>query len=134
MDNATAQEIAIKVRALKHCNKLLKTIDERGAVDLKLNCTGVVIHVVRGDINHLNLKVTQAELTKAIGSYEIIQRATTLHQTASTSGLPAPTGASSSSADTSDIEAIQKQKRREYNQRYYAKIKAKRLAARANPN
>ena len=102
MDNATAQEIAIKVRALKHCNKLLKKIDEQGYVDLKLNCTGVVIHVVRDDINHLNLKVTQAELTKAIGSYEITQRATAPRQNGGASRMPAPSGASSPFTDASD--------------------------------
>lgn len=124
MDNATAQEIAIKVRALRHCNKLLRTIDEKGCVDLHLCNTGVTIHVVRDDINHMNLKVTQAELSRAIAAYEIVHRAN--EHSYQRVIPPAPVAAAPASTTTEEERiAILKARKREANKRYYEKHKGK---------
>lgn len=42
MDNITAEMIGRKAKALKHCNKVLSTIDKKGSATISLNCTGVV--------------------------------------------------------------------------------------------
>ena len=64
MDQFTANQISMKSRALKHCDKLLNKIDKRGSVDVKLNNTGVVIHVERGDALHSRLQASRNEAFK----------------------------------------------------------------------
>lgn len=74
MNGMTAEAIARKSRALKHCTKLLDKIDRNGSAKIVLNCTGVEFNVVKGDAIYLRIKTTQAQLTEDILSYDIIKR------------------------------------------------------------
>lgn len=89
MDNITAEMIGRKAKALKHCNRVLSTIDKEGFATIKLNCTGVVFTVYKNDAIYLQLQTTRAQLVQEIGSFEIIQRATSQQKRTA----PAPVGA-----------------------------------------
>ena len=75
MDRITAETIAKKTRALKHCSKLITEINKKGQATIRLNCTGVEFVVHKGDAMYLKLATTHAQLTEDIKSYEIVQRA-----------------------------------------------------------
>lgn len=76
MERQTAEQIAKKVVALKHCNKLLKEIERKGKVVIKINCTGLELVAEANDVLHMRLKTLQASLAEQINSYEIIKKAT----------------------------------------------------------
>lgn len=63
-----------KSKALKHCNKLLDKIDKDEKALVPLNCTGVVLEVIKGDPVYLRLKAIRAQLVVEINSLEITQR------------------------------------------------------------
>lgn len=73
MDRVTAETIARKTRAMKHCMKLIKEINEKGSTVIKLGCTGVEFTVKQGDAMYFKLATTHAQLTEDVKSYEIVQ-------------------------------------------------------------
>ena len=72
----TPEEFTKKVKALKHCNKLLKEIERNGKAVIKFNCTGLELVAEANDVLHMRLKTVQASLAEQINSYEIIKKAT----------------------------------------------------------
>lgn len=77
MDNVTAEIISKKTRALKHCNKVLETIEKKGSAVITLNCTGVVFTVRKNDAIYLQLQATRAQLIQDIPRrciYNVIRR------------------------------------------------------------
>lgn len=59
MNQITAEQIARKVRAFKHADKLCKEIEKKGKVTIILNNTGLTFVVQNGDpifIHSLELK------------------------------------------------------------------------------
>lgn len=121
MDNFTAENIGKKSRALKHINKVLKRIDRYGSTQIALNCTGISFDVTKNDAFYLQLQVKRAELVAEIGSYEIIQRAssgTTQSVPPSPRCVATPVGASESPIEDEPEEDRRRRKKREYNKKY----------------
>lgn len=73
MDRISAEDIGKKARALKHCIKVLGTIDKKGSAEIVLNCTGVKFVVHKNDALHLKIATTKAQLEEEIASYEIVR-------------------------------------------------------------
>ena len=73
MDRVSAEDIGRKARALKHCIKVLKTIDKKGSAEIVLNCTGVKLVAHKNDALHLKIATTKAQLEEEIASYEIVR-------------------------------------------------------------
>lgn len=86
MDRVSAEDIGRKARALKHCIKVLGTIEKKGSAEIVLNCTGVKLVAHKNDALHLKIATTKAQLEEEIASYEIV-RASTIG--GSTGSLPA---------------------------------------------
>lgn len=76
MDRITAEAIARKTKALKHCMKLIEEINKKGSTIIKLGCTGVEFVVKQGDAMYFKLATTRAQLMEDVKSYEIVQKAT----------------------------------------------------------
>lgn len=76
----TAERIATKTKALKHCTKLIEKIDREGSAIVKLNCSGVRFVVEKGDPFYLKLVRIKAELAEEIRSFEVVRAATTERQ------------------------------------------------------
>ena len=121
MDKYTAETIAKKARALKHCNKLLTEIDKKGSARISLNCTGVEFIVHKDDAVYLKLKTIRAQLTEDIESYNIVCAATTQPE------CPVDERKIVARLMLTDEEKLarRREKRRIYQQRYLAKRKAK---------
>ena len=81
MDRITAETIARKTKALKHCSKLIAKINKDGQATVRLNCTGVEFVVHKGDAMYLKLATIHAQLTEDIKSYEIVNRAAAATET-----------------------------------------------------
>lgn len=127
MDNLQAQEIAIKAKALKSCDKMLHKIERKGYIDIKLSCTGIVIRAEKDDAIHSRLKAVRYQLADAINSYEIVQRTPPLISPFRTA--PAPIGAAPT---PEEILEARRRKQRIYNKRWRDKQKAKKLAGEQN--
>ena len=125
MDNVTAEIISKKARALKHCNKVLETIEKKGSAVITLNCTGVIFTVQKNDAIYLQLQATRAQLIQDIGSYEIVQKAT--QQAVSKRHAPAPVGASITLSDE-EMSDLSRAKKSGYNKKYWANLSAERKA------
>lgn len=116
MDKTTAENIGKTARALKHWNKVLSEIDKKGSASIKLNCTGSVLDVQKNDAVYLQLQATRARLIQELGSYEIVQKATS-QRSLSRRFAPAPFGASSTALSDEEMAELKRQKSLEY---YYA--------------
>ena len=132
MDNVTAEIIGRKARALKHCDKLLATIDKNGSAKVKLNCTGVEFVVHKDDAIYLSIQKTKYALLCDIRSYEITVRAKDAETTPIRRTAPAPVGAAETTPADEELER-KRAKRREYNRRYREKVLALKAAAAENP-
>ncbi|MBR2388991.1 MAG: hypothetical protein IKB02_09610 [Clostridia bacterium] len=73
MDRVSAEDIGKKARALKHCIKVLGTIEKKGSAEIVLNCTGVKLVAHKNDALHLKIATTKAQLEEEIASYEIVR-------------------------------------------------------------
>lgn len=73
MDFKSAEIIAKKARALKHCDKILSEVDKKGEALVTLNCTGVQFVVKNGDGMHLRIMTTKAQLIEEIAAYELVK-------------------------------------------------------------
>ena len=73
MDRVSAEDIGKKARALKHCIKVLGTIEKKGSAEIVLNCTGVKLVAHENDALHLKIATTKAQLEEEIASYEIVR-------------------------------------------------------------
>lgn len=74
MDIVTAANIGKKVKALKHCDKLLADIDKNGSRTIILNNTGVEFVVHKDDAIYLRIQATKYTLLDEIRSYELTTR------------------------------------------------------------
>ena len=125
-DIKTAEQISRKVRALKYFQGVIETADKKGSAIIKLKCTGAEFLLNRGDVLYLKVKTMIAKLSEEIASLEIVQKASVVQmQTQPTRRrvVPAPVGAAPQQRSIEEIER-RKEKRREYNRRYYQKHKA----------
>ena len=61
MDRVSAEDIGKKARALKHCIKVLGTIEKKGSAEIVLNCTGVKLVAHKNDALHLKIATTKAQ-------------------------------------------------------------------------
>lgn len=114
MDRVSAEDIGRKARALKHCIKVLKTIDKKGSAEIVLNCTGVKLVAHKNDALHLKIATTKAQLEEEIASYEIVR--------ASGLGSTTPTTPSSPPAlSPEEKEAARKAKKAAYMKEYMRK-------------
>ena len=125
MDNLTAEVISKKARALKHCNKVLDTIEKKGSAVITLNCTGIAFTVQKNDAIYLQLQATKAQLVQDIGSYEILKKAN--QRSAIKRHAPAPIGASIALSDD-EMHELNRAKRSNYNKTYWANLSPERKA------
>ena len=88
MNYAIAEIIAKKAKGAKHCDKLLKTIEKDGNIEIPLSGTGVSLPVSKGDPIHTLLKSIHFKLLHEINAIEVTNGIT------DRSHLPAPVGAS----------------------------------------
>lgn len=88
MHIATAEIIARKTRGAKHCEKLLKSIDKKGDIDIPLGNTGVELPVSKGDPIHTLLKSIHFKLLHEINVIEVAKGVTE-----NRGRFPAPVGA-----------------------------------------
>lgn len=75
MDKVTAERISKKVRAFKHCCKLLTKIDKNGVANVPVNCTGMELTVRKGDAIYLQLQTLRASYAEEINNYQIVTSA-----------------------------------------------------------
>lgn len=125
-DIKTAEQISRKVRALKYFQGVIETADKKGSAIIKLNCTGAEFLLNKGDVLYLKVKTMIAKLSEEIASLEIVQKASVTQvqpQSTRRRVIPAPIGAAPEQLTIDELER-RKQKRREYNKRYYEKCKA----------
>ena len=126
-DIKTAEQISRKVRALKYFQGVIETADKKGTTIIKLNCTGAEFVLNKGDVLYLKVKTMIAKLAEEIASLEIIQKTSTSQaqsQPVRRRVVPAPIGAAPVQLSAEELER-RKQKRSEYNRRYYQKHKFK---------
>lgn len=121
MDRVSAEDIGRKARALKHCIKVLKTIDKKGSAEIVLNCTGVRLVAHKNDALHLKIATTKAQLEEEIASYEIV-RASNLGN--NTSAVP-ETVTQSPALTPEEKEAARKAKKAAYMKDYTRKRRLK---------
>lgn len=119
MDIMTADIIAKKSRALKHCNKLLNEIDKNGSTKICLGNTGVTFHVVKNDAIYLNIQKVKYDLLCDIRSYETNIRAEEV--TKKSTVRIAPPAPICAARTAEEILANYRAKQREYQRRYLAK-------------
>ena len=125
-DIKTAEQISRKVRALKYFQGVIEIADKKGSAIIKLNCTGAEFLLNRGDVLYLKVKTMIAKLSEEIASLEIVQKASVVQvqpQHTRRRAVPAPIGAAPRQLSIEEIEK-RKQKKSEYNRRYYQKHKA----------
>ena len=123
MDIVTAETIGKKSKALKHCDKLLSTIDKNGSASVKLNCTGVEFVVHKDDAIYCRIQATKYRLLDEIRSYELTTRSQRAIEQPVRRTAPAPVGAAPES-EVLSAEQQAKAKKAEYNRRYREKKKA----------
>ena len=88
MKHTVAETIGRKAKALKHCEKLLNTIDKKGESEILLNNTGVALPVKKDDAIYALLQSIRFKLVHEISSIEIVSKVNTARRM-----LPAPYGA-----------------------------------------
>lgn len=120
MDTRTAEIIAKKSRALKHCDKILEQCDKKGTHKVILNNTGVVIPVTKNDAIYLRIQSIKYQLIDELHSYQVSQSNTSsIRRTA-----PAPVGASDAPLTPEEKKERRRAQMREASRRYQAKKKA----------
>ena len=88
MKHKMAEIIGNKARALKHCDKVIATIDKQGRTDILLGNTGIVLPCEKNDAIYTLLQSIRFKLVHEINSIEIVSKANSTARM-----LPAPTGA-----------------------------------------
>lgn len=124
MDVTTAEKLAKKTRALKHCDKVLKEIDKKGEIEIRMNNTGVTFIVKKNDSIYLRYQSMKFKLLDEIHSIEVTERALASQKNRRNS--PAPVGAAPDYEFDDEQERIERQraKWREYAKRSREKKKA----------
>ena len=88
MKHKMAEIIGNKARALKHCDKVIATVDKQGRTDILLGNTGIVLPCEKNDAIYTLLQSIRFKLVHEINSIEIVSKANSTARM-----LPAPTGA-----------------------------------------
>ena len=88
MKFSVAEAIARKTKGLKHCDKLLKSIEKKGNIEIPLSGTGVSLPVAKGDAIHTLLQSIRFGLAHEINTIEIANNGVSSKRYA-----PAPVGA-----------------------------------------
>lgn len=94
MKQLVAEAIGKKARGLKHCEKLLKIINEKGSVELNLGNTGVFFTVTKGDYMHTMISSLKGKLEHEINAIEITSGLKAVKEGMRSRTMPAPVGAS----------------------------------------
>ena len=84
MKHNVAELIGRKAKALKHCDKVIQTIDKNGRTEILLGNTGISIPCEKNDAIYSMLQSIRFKLAHEINSIEIVSRQRV---------LPAPHGA-----------------------------------------
>ena len=84
MKHNVAEMIGRKAKALKHCDKVIQTIDKHGRTEILLGNTGIAIPCEKNDAIYTMLQSIRFKLVHEINSIEIVSR---------NRMLPAPNGA-----------------------------------------
>ena len=84
MKHNVAELIGRKAKALKHCDKVIQTIDKNGKTEILLGNTGISIPCEKNDAIYSVLQSIRFKLAHEINSIEIVSRQRM---------LPAPNGA-----------------------------------------
>lgn len=88
MKHDVAEMIGRKARALKHCDKIIQTIDKQGRTEILIGNTGVVIPCEKNDAIYTMLQSIRFKLIHEINSMEIVSKVNPSQRM-----LPAPSGA-----------------------------------------
>ena len=88
MKHNIAEAIGRKARALKHCNKIIQTVDKQGRTEILLGNTGVSLPCEKNDAIYTLLQSIRFKIIHEINSMEIVSKIKPSERT-----LPAPTGA-----------------------------------------
>ena len=104
MKSAVAEIIGRKARGLKHCDKLIKLINEKGRTEVKLGNTGVTFTVEKGDYMHTLIKSTRSNLEHEINAIEITRGLKEPHVTHR--AMPAPIGASDTPTNRTHVQLV----------------------------
>lgn len=127
MDNITAKNFAIKVRAYHYGLKILEEIEKNGEADIKLSNSGFHMPVKLGDACYLNLKSSVASLMYEIRSYEITQKTPVRRMTtiAPCGAAPETESAIETKPKLSSYQRMTPEERKAFNRRHYEARKAK---------
>lgn len=74
MNGEMANIIEKKSRAFKHCDKILKQIEEKGTVEIKVGATGVTLPCTKGDSLHNLVISIRHKLAYELGSLDVSMR------------------------------------------------------------
>lgn len=88
MKHNVAEMIGRKAKALKHCDKVISTIDKQGRTEILLGNTGIVIPCEKNDAIYTMLQSIRFKLVHEINSIEIVSNMRPAQRM-----LPAPSGA-----------------------------------------
>lgn len=94
MNTKMASLIGKKATSLKHCDKILSTIEKKGRVDIVLNNTGVTLPCSRGDALHTLIQSIKYKLVHEINAISIVDASVPVEAPPIRSrAVPAPVGA-----------------------------------------
>lgn len=68
------EKLSIAIKALKHANKILNSIEKFGKYDMKIGCTGLCITVTKNSSNHLSLLTKRQQLIEEITSIQVVSQ------------------------------------------------------------
>ncbi len=94
MNAKIATIIGKKAMSLKHCDKILDTVEKKGRVDIMLNNTGVTLPCVKGDALHTLIQSIKYKLVHEINAITVVETAAPVETPAPrVRTIPAPVGA-----------------------------------------
>ena len=94
MNAKFATMIGKKAMSLKHCDKILDTVEKKGRVDITLNNTGVTLPCVKGDALHTLIQSIKYKLVHEINAITVVETAAPAEIPVTRArAIPAPVGA-----------------------------------------
>ena len=138
----TMHELSETIRAVKHAQKVIDTVEKKGVYVERVGNTGIKLEITKGSILHITYQAKLANYREILATYEINRKMPTAQPAPSQVTLskapPTPVPISNEElkakieANKAELLEMRRTKQREYNRKHYLKVKAQKEAQKNN--
>ncbi len=138
----TMHELSETIRAVKHAQKVIDTVEKKGVYVERIRNTGIKLEITKGSILHITYQAKLATYREILATYEINRKIPTVQPAAvqvtltKTPATPVPLTDEQFVQRAAEAKAelleMRRAKQREYSRKHYLKVKAQKAAQKNN--